>query len=47
MMVMNYERKYRRYTWEFPDLDTCRRGFDTVMNCEYDWTVEEDPTIPT
>ena len=42
-----HEQKRRHYVWDFPDLDTCRRAFENVMNCKYDWTVEEDPTIPT
>jgi hypothetical protein len=43
--------KRRRYEWDFPDLHTCRKAFDEVMNCEHDWSVDQeeddDPTSPT
>jgi hypothetical protein len=42
-----YGKTGRRYEYDFPDLETCRTAFDAVMNCEYDWTTEEDPTVPT
>ncbi len=38
--------KRRRYEWDFPDLDTCRKAFDTVMNCEHDWALDEDDPDP-